>query len=196
MAGKGLTLTGTLLSQAQTGRQAGRSAATQAIEQGAYAITQTQYPEKIKELGQQFALTKAQAVDASAASGTLGSTKEKRTLSTLKSKYGWNLADTYRQQKLAQLGQQQEQISYATKQTGFATGIQQLGLTGAKTGFGITETETRLHFAMKELGLGTTQKIQTAITKSAKAASTGAAAQGTQTTLLSLMTGVTRQGTG
>jgi hypothetical protein len=136
--------------------QAGTSAAQQALEQAAFGVTAQKYPQE----AQTAALTYANRVRAmqsgAAATGTTNTSGEAVALGTAAQQYQWQQATIYRQQQLAALGQQSEQIGQATKQTQFALGQQQLELTAKKQGISAQQAQEQLAFGLQQLGVKAT----------------------------------------
>ena len=95
---------GTGLQSQGLAEQASTAAAQQGLEQSQYGVQQGQYPEEM----QKAALENANAVknlqDQGAIGGTLNTTGYQRAQATQGAEYGWQQADIFRNQQLAQLG--------------------------------------------------------------------------------------------
>jgi hypothetical protein len=133
--------------------QASTAAQQQGIEQAQYGIQQGQYPEEM----QKAALANENAVkgmqDQGAIGGTLNTQGYKRAQATQGAEYGWQQADIFRSQQLAQLGQQAEQVGYGGQQEQFANQRQQLELAAQGQGLSAQQAQAQYGFGLQQLGV-------------------------------------------
>jgi hypothetical protein len=140
------------LSQQNIGTQQAVSAAQQGVEQQQYGLQQTQYPEQFA----QAALANKNAVQALQQQGAIGGTLmtegSKQRFATQAAEYGWQNADIFRNQQLAQLSQAGEQYGYAGQQAGYANQLAQLGLSAKAQGLSASQAMAQLGFGLQQLG--------------------------------------------
>lgn len=161
--------------QSQTlARQASIAGQTQGVEQAAYGVAQTQYPQQAQEAAQKYAMTQFGLQSQAAGAGTLGTQGSRLAQQTAAQQYSWQLATIYRNQQLAQLSQQQEQLGFQTKAGGYANAQQQLALSAKQQGLSAQELQERLAFGLSQLGINATPANLLA---SAAQAQTGEATQ-------------------
>jgi hypothetical protein len=133
--------------------QASTAAKQQGVEEAQYGVQSTQYPEQQAEA----ALANQNAVisnrDSAAIGGTTDTTSAKRTASTQAAQYGWQQADIYRNQQLAQLGQQSEEQGYGGQEEQFANQRQQLALAAQGEGLTAQQAQSQLGFGLQQLGV-------------------------------------------
>ena len=158
--GLGLSSEG-LASQTQT------SAGQQALEQAAYGVTSQKYGQESQQAALQYATQKRQLQSHGAATGTTNTAGQATQMGVQAQEYAWQQATIYRQQQLAQLNQQSEELGYGTKQKQFTLGQQQLQLTAQKQGIGVQQAQEQLAFGLQQLGVKATpasllQQIATA----------------------------------
>lgn len=158
-ANTGYNLAGLLLGQEQTGLQAQQvgvqqqaSAAQQGIEQQQYGLQQTQFPEQYAQAALANKNAVQQLQQQGAIGGTLMTEGSKQRFATQAAEYGWQNADIYRQQQLAQLGQASEQVGYGAQQAGYANQLQQLGLQAKGQGLSAEQAMSQLGFGLQQLG--------------------------------------------
>jgi hypothetical protein len=133
--------------------QAGTAAAQQGIEQGQYGVSQTQYPEQAQEATAQYGQARQQLLSQTAASGSSNAPGANTAQNLQQAQYGWNMADIYRNQQLAALGQQSEQVGYQGQQAQFANQQQQLGLAAQGQGLSAQQGISQFAFGLQQLGV-------------------------------------------
>jgi hypothetical protein len=144
---------GTGLQSQGLAQQASTEAAQQGIEQAQYGVSQTQYPEQQQEAALQNQNAVTANRDAAAIGGVTNTTSAKRTASTQASEYGWQQADIFRNQQLAQLGQQSEEQGYAGQESGIANQRQQLALAAQGEGLSAQQAQAQYGFGLQQLGI-------------------------------------------
>ena len=158
-ANAALGFQGTQLQSQGLAQQASTAGQQQGLEEAQYGIQQGQYPEQQA----QAALANKNAVinarDQAAVGGTLNTTGYQRGQATQAAQYGWQQADIFRNQQLAQLGQQGEQVGFQGQESQIANQRQQLAL--AAQGQGLTEQQAQdqLAFGMQQAGISATGDI-------------------------------------
>jgi hypothetical protein len=162
-AGAGFTFAGAMLGyrglglESQTlARQASTAAGQQGLEQAMYGITASRYPQEAAQASQKYLMTQLGLQGQGAGTGTLNTAGSYNAQRTAAQQYSWQLATIYRSQQLASLGQQSEQLGYATKAGGFGNAQQQLALSAQQQGLSVQEMEERLQFGLSQLGIKAT----------------------------------------
>ena len=162
----GYDLGGLLLSAEGTGlqsqalaAQAGTAAQQQGIEQAQYGVQSGQYPEQLQEAALQNANAVKALQDTGASSGVLNTQGQQRRTATQGAEYGWQQADIYRAQALAQLGQASEQVGYGGQQEQFANQQQQLALAAQGEGLSRDQAEAQLSFGLQQAGVTGAQDL-------------------------------------
>ena len=154
-----LGIEGTGLQSQGLAQQASTAAQQQGIEQAQYGVQSGQYPEQM----QQAALANANAVigeeSSSAIGGTLNTTAHQRRQATQGAEYGWQQADIFRNQQLAQLGQQSEQAGFAGQESQIANQRQQLGLAAQGQGLSAQQAQDQLGFGLQQAGISATGDV-------------------------------------
>lgn len=144
---------GNQLQQQGLATQMGTAAQQQGIEQAEYGVQQGQYPEQMQQAALQNALAVAGMQDQGAIGGTLNTQGYKRQQAAQGAEYGWQQADIFRNQQLAQLGQQSEQVGFGGQQAGYANQMQQLGLAAKSQGLNAQQAYEQLGFGLNQLGI-------------------------------------------
>ena len=147
--GLGLSSEG-LASQTQT------SAGQQALEQAAYGVTSQKYGQESATAALAYENKVRQMQDQGAATGTTNTSGQAQAMGTAAQQYAWQQATIYRAQQLAQFQQQSEELGQQTKETQFALGQKQLGLTAQKQGIGVQQAQEQLAFGLQQLGVKAT----------------------------------------
>jgi hypothetical protein len=195
-----LSAEGTGLQSQGLAAQAGTAAAQQGVEQAQYGVQSGQYPEQMQEAALANANTVINARDQAAISGTTNTQGTKRAQATQGAEYGWQQADIFRAQQLAQLGQVSEQQGYAGQQEQIANQQQQLGLAAQGIGLSRDQAEAQLGFGLQQTGVSTAQDLygflSQAATAEGGAAQTYAGAIGTGALAGGLPPGFLSQGQG
>jgi hypothetical protein len=153
LAAAALGYQGTGLQSQALAEQAGTAAAQQGLEQGMFGISMTQYPEQQAEATQQFQLQQQALQDQAAGAGTTSTQGAQRAIAANQAQYGWNMADIYRNQQLAALGQQSEQVGYGGQQALTANQQQQLSLAAQQQGLDVQQVYNQLGFGLQQLGV-------------------------------------------
>lgn len=133
--------------------QAGTEAQQQGLEQAVYGVQQTQFPEEKAQADLANANAQRQISDSGAITGTTQTQGHGRAVATQQSQYGWNLADIYRNQQLAQLGQQSEQVGFGGQEEQIANARSQLGLAAQGQGLSAQQATNQLGFGLQQLGV-------------------------------------------
>lgn len=154
-AGELLGMQGIGLQQQTLGREAATAAGQQGIEQAQFAITQQKYGQEKATAALSYAQKQFQATQNAAASGVSNTVGTQQAQAVAAQQYAWQQATIYRQQQLAALGQQSEQLGYATKAGGYANAQQQLQLAARKEGLTVAQTYNQLAFGLQQLGVKT-----------------------------------------
>lgn len=141
------------LESQQTAQQAQTAAQQQGTEEAQYGVSATQYPEQQAEAALANQNTVIANRDAAGVGGVTDTTSSKRTAATQASEYGWQQADIYRNQQLAQLGQQSEEQGYEGTEEGFANQKQQLALAGQAQGLSAQQAQSQYGFGLQQLGV-------------------------------------------
>jgi hypothetical protein len=136
--------------------QAGAQGQQQGLEQAGFAVTQQKYGQEQQQAALEEQQRQLGLQSQAAGAGTLGTKGSKTAQTTAGQEYAWQSATIYRQQQLAQLGQQSEQIGYQTKAEQLALGQQQLSLTAQKQGLGVQQAQSQLGFGLQQLGIKST----------------------------------------
>ena len=144
---------GTGLQSQGLAQQAGTAAQQQGVEEAEYGVSNTQYPEQQAEAALQNQNAVIGQRDSSAIGGTLNTTANKRAVATQASEYGWQQADIYRNQQLAQLGQQSEEQGYTGSQEQIANQRQQLELAAQGQGLSAQQAQSQYGFGLQQLGV-------------------------------------------
>lgn len=176
---------GTGLQSQGLAEQAGVSAQQQGVEEAEFGVQSTQYPEQQAEA----ALANQNAVignrDAAAIGGTTETTSAKRTAATQASEYGWQSADIYRNQQLANLGQQSEEQGYAGTEESYANQRQQLALAAQGQGLSAQQAQAQFGFGLQQLGVNSSPEQYLATIANAEGGSAQQlAAVGSQASLI------------
>jgi hypothetical protein len=144
---------GNQLQQQGLASQMGTSAAQQGLEESQYGVASGQYPEQM----QQAALQNALAVSGLQRSGAIGGTTEttgyKQQQAAQGAEYGWQQADIFRNQQLAQLAQQSEEVGYGGQEAGYGNQMQQLELAAKSQGLNAQQAYSQLGFGLNQLGI-------------------------------------------
>jgi hypothetical protein len=154
-----LSAEGTGLQSQGVAAQAGTAAAQQGVEQAQYGVQSGQYPEQMQEAALANANAVINARDQAAISGTTNTQGTKRAQATQGAEYGWQQADIFRAQQLAQLGQVSEQQGYAGQQEQLANQQAQLGLAAQGEGLSRDQAEAQLGFGLQQAGVSTAQDL-------------------------------------
>ncbi len=133
--------------------QMGTSAKQQGIEEAGYGVQQGQYPEQMQQAALQNALAVSGLQRQGAISGTTLTTGHKEQQAAQGAEYGWQQADIFRNQQLAQLAQQSEEAGYGGQQAGFANQRQQLELAAKSQGLNAQQAYSQLGFGLNQLGI-------------------------------------------
>lgn len=141
------------LQQQALGAQAATAGQQQGLEQAQYQVQSGQYPEQLQEAALQNQNAVIGNRDAAAIGGTTDTTSNQRTQATQAANYGWQTADIYRSQQLAQLGQQSEQIGYGGQQEQTANQANQLALAAQQQGLTGEQAQSQLGFGLQQLGV-------------------------------------------
>lgn len=144
-------------------REAGTAAAQQGVEQAQYALTSTRYPQEQQEAALAYRTRQLGLQSGAAGAGTLNTEGAKNAQTTAAQQYAWQQATIYRAQQLAALGQQSEQLGYATKAGGLANAQQQLALAAQGQGVDVQQSMSQLGWGLSQLGIKSTplQLLQT-----------------------------------
>jgi hypothetical protein len=134
-------------------QQASTAAAQQGLEQAQFGVSQTQYPEQQAEAALQNQNAVINQRDSAAISGTINTQGSKRDVATQAQEYAWQQADIFRNQQLAQLGQQSEQVGYQGQQSQFANQQQQLALAAQGEGLTAQQAQAQLGFGLQQAGI-------------------------------------------
>lgn len=141
------------LQQQGLGAQAATAGQQQGVEEAQYQVQSGQYPEQLQEAALQNQNAVIGNRDAAAIGGTTDTTSNQRTQATQAANYGWQTADIYRSQQLAQLGQQSEQIGYGGQQEQTANQASQLALAAQGAGLSGEQAQSQLGFGLQQLGV-------------------------------------------
>ena len=141
------------LQQQALGAQAATAGQQQGVEEAQYQVQSGQYPEQLQEAALQNQNAVIGNRDAAAIGGTTDTTSNQRTQATQAANYGWQTADIYRSQQLAQLGQQSEQIGYGGQQEQTANQASQLALAAQGAGLSGEQAQSQLGFGLQQLGV-------------------------------------------
>ena len=174
-------------------QQAGTAAEQQGIEQQGFGIQQTQVPEQLAQAKEQYGLAMQGQEGAAGASGATNTVGNRNAQQNLTSNYGWQQADIYRQQALAQLGQQSEQLGYRGQQEQFGNQRQQLELAAKQAGIGVQQLTSQMTYGLNQLGIQGEDALSQAMATAANAQSAQA---GDTAALLSLTGATTGAGAG
>jgi hypothetical protein len=132
--------------------QIGTAAAQQGIEQAQYGVQQGQYPEQLQRAALENANAVQQMQSQGAIGGTINTEGYKKAQATQAAEYGWQQADIFRAQQLAQLAQQSEQVGYGGQQAQYANQQQQLALAARQQGLNVQQAGAQLGFGLQQLG--------------------------------------------
>jgi len=144
---------GTQLQGQGLAEQAGTAAAQQGIETGQYGLQAQQFPEQQAEAALAYKNKQQNLQGGLAASGTLNTQGSKEQQGTAAQEYAWQQADIYRNQQLAQLSQQSEQVGYGGQQEQIANAQAQLALSAQQQGLDVQQVVPQLGFALQQLGI-------------------------------------------
>ena len=150
-------------------QQAGFAGQQQQLEQQQFATQQTAVPEQLAQAKQQFGTAMQGQEGAAAASGATSSVGNRTAQQNLTSNYGWQQADIYRNQALAQLGQQSEQVGYQGQQAQFGNQQRQLQLAAQGAGIPVQQAESNLTYGLGALGIQGATDIQGALFQASSA---------------------------
>jgi hypothetical protein len=163
VSGAGFDFAGALLGyqglglQSQGLAQQGATAAgQQGLEQAGYAITSQKYGQEQQQAALEEQQRQTGLQSGAAGAGTLHTQGAEQAQTTAAQEYRWQQATIYRQQQLAELGQQSEQLGYETKAGQLALGQQQLALTAQKQGLSTQQAQQQLAFGLSQLGVKAT----------------------------------------
>jgi hypothetical protein len=151
-AGDILAMQGLGLQGQSLASQMGTAAAQQGIEQAQYGVQQGQYPEQLQRAALENANAVQQMQSQGAIGGTLGTQGYAQAQHTQAAEYGWQQADIFRNQQLAQLAQQSEQVGYGGQQAQYANQQQQLALAARQQGLNVQQAGAQLGFGLQQLG--------------------------------------------
>lgn len=173
------------LSKQALGAQAATAGAQQGIEESEYGVQSTQFPEQQAEA----ALANKNAVignrDAAAIGGVTETTSAKRTAATQASEYGWQQADIFRNQQLAQLGQQSEEVGYKGQTEQTANQMQQLELAAKGQNISGEQAMSQLGFGLQQIGYsGTPEQYLQSISAAEGSGASALAGLGSQAALV------------
>jgi hypothetical protein len=185
LAGALLGYEGTQVQGQSLASQEATAGAQQGLEQAQYGVQQTQFPEQQAEaaLANQNAVINAR--DAAAVGGTLNTTGYKRGQATQAAEYGWQQADIFRNQQLAQLGQQSEQVGFGGQEQQFAAQRKQLELAAQAQGLSTQQAEAQFGFGLNQLGVqASPEQYLSAIAGAESTGAQGLAAVGSQAAMI------------
>jgi hypothetical protein len=128
----------------------------QGIEQEQYGITAQKYPQEQAEAALTYKNKQLGLQRGAAGSGTLNTQGSKEAQTTAKQQYAWQSATIFRQQQLAQLGQQSEQIGYGLSGEQLANAQRELALTSQRQGLGLQQSMQQLTYGLSQLGIQAT----------------------------------------
>jgi len=154
-----LGIEGTGLQSQGLAQQASTAATQQGLEEAQYGIQQGQFPEEAAKAALENQNAVIGARDAAAVGGTLNTTGYQRQQATQGAEYGWQQADIFRNQQLAQLSQQSQQAGYGGQQANIANQRQQLALAAQGQGLSAQQAEDQLSFGMQQAGISATGDI-------------------------------------
>lgn len=136
--------------------QSQTAAGQQGLEAAAYNVTSQKYGQEQSQATLEHQQQQLTARSGAAGTGTLNTQGTRTAEKTANQEYAWQSATIFRQQQLASLGQQSEQLGYQTKAEGLALGQQQLALTAQKQGLSVQQAQQQLGFGLQQLGIKAT----------------------------------------
>ena len=176
---------GTGLQSKALASQGATAAAQQGISTAEYGVSSTQFPEQEAQAKQAFETAQQGQQDQGAASGTLNTGGQRTAEENLRSNYGWQQADIYRQQQLAALGQQSSQVGFGGTEEQIANAQQQLKLAAQGQGLSAQQASDQLRFGLQSLGVSAEpEQYLSAIANAQGGGAQQLAALGTQASLI------------
>jgi hypothetical protein len=150
-------------------QQAGFAGQQQQLEEQQFATSQSAVPEQLAEAKQQYGTAVLGQEGQAAASGATSTVGNRVAQQNLTQNYGWQQADIYRNQALAQLGQQSEQVGYQGTQAQFGNQQRQLQLAAQGAGIPVQQAESQLQYGLGALGIQGSADVQSALSQAASA---------------------------